>query len=106
MKLEFEKIAFGHTEPKRKADMPRVPWLLIKSSIQPNILPKTFCNQGCIYPSRKCQHESEESAARQELMASHEERADLKAKIYLLEKELAGLRMVMIDKDCMEEVLR
>jgi len=32
--------------------------------------------------------------------------ADLRAKIYLLEKESAGLKMVMINKDCMEEVLR
>ena len=35
-----------------------------------------------------------------------EEKADLRAKVYLLEKEKAGLKMILEDRDCMEEVLR
>ena len=41
-----------------------------------------------------------------EMMAGREEKADLRAKVYLLEKEKSGLKMILEDRDCMEEVLR
>ena len=56
--------------------------------------------------SRIRQLEIEEAVMRQELMASREEKADLRAKVYLLEKEKTGLKMILQDRDCMEEVLR
>ncbi len=40
------------------------------------------------------------------MMASREEKADLRAKVYLLEKEKSGLKMILEDRDCMEQVLR
>ena len=40
------------------------------------------------------------------MMAGREEKADLRAKVYLLEKEKSGLKMILEDRDCMEEVLR
>ena len=42
----------------------------------------------------------------QELMAGKEEIADLKAKVYLLDKEKAGLNMTLSDRLNVEAVLR
>ena len=56
--------------------------------------------------SRIRQLEIEEAVMKQELMASREDMADIRAKVYLLEKEKTGLKMILQDRDCMEEVLR
>lgn len=48
----------------------------------------------------------EAAILQQELMASREERADLRAKVYLLEKEKASLDLHLADKVSMEQVLR
>ncbi len=57
-------------------------------------------------PKKSLQVDIETAVTQQELMASREERADLRAKVYLLEKEKTGLDLAIADRISMEQILR
>ncbi|TRY69370.1 hypothetical protein TCAL_03782 [Tigriopus californicus] len=48
----------------------------------------------------------EHAVLQQELMASREEKADLRAKVYLLEKEKTNMDLIMADRISIEQMLR
>ena len=55
---------------------------------------------------RDSQADLESAVLQQELMASRESEADLRAKVYLLEKEKANLDLMLADRVSIEQVLR
>lgn len=54
----------------------------------------------------KSQADLEHAVLQQELMASREEKADLRAKVYLLEKEKTNMDLIMADRISIEQMLR
>ena len=52
------------------------------------------------------QADLEQAVVQQELMASREERADLRARVYLLEKEKSSQELMLADRVAIEQMLR